>query len=278
MPPKKRDLPAAPVHLRRMYVDGRYGQMHLRSAFAANGGFDERTPLVCLHQSPSSGRVFEAFLRLMGTDRPAYAPDLPGFGESDPPAAQPDVADYAAAIGDFLDQLRLRQVDLLGYHSGACVAADLALARPGQVRRVVLVAAPVFTAAERDAFDRLPWPVAPREDGGHLAEEWQRTLRSRGPGVTLGQLAAGCAETLRNGPQAWWGTSAAMRYPARERLPRMTQPVLVLRPRDDLWEVTPRAKELLPAARFVDLPDQGAGLFDTSPEVVAGHVRAFLDE
>ena len=277
MPRSRTENDAPAVHVRRMYVDCRYGQMHLRSAFAGNGGFDELTPLVCLHQSPMTGRVFDRFLPLMGTDRTVYAPDTPGFGESDPPPVQPSIADYAGAIGDFLDHLRLRRVDLLGYHTGAAIAAELAIARPEQVRRVVMVAAPVFTDAEREAFERARWPSPLREDGAHLAEEWQRSLRWRGPGVTLEQLAASFADKLRNGPRGWWGASAAMHWPAQDRLPRMQQPAMVLRPRDDLWEVTPRARPLLPGATFVDLPDLGFGLFDVGADEVARHVRPFLD-
>jgi pimeloyl-ACP methyl ester carboxylesterase len=278
MPRRKTEPGSPPVNVRRMYVDCRFGQMHLRTAFSGNGGFDELTPLVCLHQSPMSGRVFEPFLSLMGTDRTAYAPDTPGFGESDPPTGPPTIEDYAGAVGDFLDHLRLRRVDLLGYHTGACIAAELAIARPEQVRRVVMVAAPVFTEVEREAFDRARWPVPLREDGAHLVEEWQRSLRWRGPGITLEQVAASFADKLRNGPRAWWGAHAAMHWAGADRLPRVSQPVLVLRPRDDLWDVTPRARPLLPRATFTDLPEQGFGLFDASAAVVAGHVRRFLDQ
>jgi pimeloyl-ACP methyl ester carboxylesterase len=276
--PGKKSEPAAPsVNLRRMYVDGRYGQIHVRSAFSSNGGFDELTTLICLHQSPMSSRVFDGFLRLMGSDRSVYAPDTPGFGESDSPNEQPAVADYAAAIGDFIDQLRLRRVDLLGYQTGASIAAEVAIMRREQVRRVVMVGAPVLGDSEREAFRHLHWSVPPREDGGHLAEEWQRWLRSRGAGVTLEQLATAFAEKLRNGPRAWWAASATMDYPARDRLPQVTQPVLVLRPKDELWDVTPRARELLREASLVELPEFGSGLFDVAPGVVAQHVRAFLD-
>lgn len=276
--PRKKPEPEAPaVNLRRMYVDCRYGQLHLRSGFPSNGGFDELTTLVCLHQSPMSSRVFDGLLRLLATDRSVYAPDTPGFGESDPPAEQPDIAGYAGAIGDFIDHMRLRRVDLLGYHTGAAIAAELAIQRPEQVRRVIMVAAPVFDQAERDPFNRVPWPVPVREDGAHLAEEWQRTVRWRGPGVSLEQLAAGFADKLRNGSQAWWGASAAMNYPARERLPQLRQPVLILRPKDDLWDVTPRVRELLPEAPVIDMPEHGFGLFDVAPGVVAEHARKFLD-
>lgn len=271
------DTPARPVvNLRRLYVDCRYGQLHVRSAFPSSGGFDELTTLICLHQSPMSSRVFAPFLGLMGSDRSVFAPDTPGFGESDPPPGPPAIADYAGAIIDFLDQMRLRQVDLLGYHTGAAIAAEVAIARPEQVRRVVMVAVPVVTDAERAAFKRDPWPVPVREDGTHLLEEWQRTLRWRGPGVSLEQLAQGFAEKLRNGSRAWWGAAAALHYAAAERLPQLRQPVLVLRPKDDLWEATLRARELLPQARFIDLAEYGFGVFDLAPEVIAREARAFL--
>ena len=45
--------------------------------------------------------------------------------------------------------MRLRQIDLLGLHSGARVALDLAAARPELVRRLVLV-------GDAQPRDRLP--------------------------------------------------------------------------------------------------------------------------
>ena len=38
----------AAVSLRRMYVDCRYGQLHLATAFPPSGGFDELTALLFL--------------------------------------------------------------------------------------------------------------------------------------------------------------------------------------------------------------------------------------
>lgn len=279
-PRSRSRLPAtAPVvHVRRAYVECRFGQLHLTTAFPSGGGFDELTPLVCLHQSPASGRVFTKLLPLIGRDRSVYAVDTPGFGQSDAPRTQPSVEDYTAAIGDFLDGMRLRTVDVLGYHTGSAIATELALARPQQVRKLVFVAVPIFTSAERDAFNARPWPVPQREDGGHIMDEWQRTLEWRGPGVTIAELTASFAEKLRNGEQAWWGASAAMNYPIVERLPRVRQPALALRPRDDLWEPTARITKLLPSARVVDLPDLGFGLFSTAPVEIANHVREFLDQ
>lgn len=267
---------ATAPRMRRAYFETRFGQLHVRGAMPAGGGFDEATTLVCFHQSPMSGRVFHGFLERAGVDRSVYAPDTPGFGESDPPASKPSIADYAGAMLDFLDTMRFRKVDLLGYHTGSLIATEVALARPDVVRRIVMVAVPLLSDEERAAFRKAPWPVPLAEDGSHLATEWAFSQKWRGPGVTLEQLARGYAEKLRNGPQAWWGASAAMDYPARERLALLQQPVLGLRPKDDLWEATARAKGVIRDLRLVDLPQYGHGLFDVAPQVVLEASADFL--
>ncbi len=272
-----RKSPPVTVHLRRMYVDCRYGQLHVHTAFPSNGGFDELTPLVCVHPAPLSGRVFRSLLPEFGKDRSVYAPDLPGCGDSDAAATAPSVAEYAAAVGDLLDSLRLRRVDVLGYQGGSLVATELALARPEQVRRVVLAGVPVFDVKEREAFGARPWPLRARDDGSHLLEEWQRIRRARGARATLARLGEDLASALMAGEHAAWGPAAAAGYAAGERLPLLRQPALVLRARDEFWEMTARADALLRDSRRVDLDEQNGALLDTGVAEVAGYVREFLD-
>ena len=266
----------AQPRVRRGYFESRYGQLHVHNAIPPGGGFEEGTPLLCLHKSPLTGRVFERFLALAGRDRSVYAPDLPGFGDSDPPPSRSAIADYAGAVGDFLDSMRFRQIDVLGYHLGAVIATELAIARPKQIRRVVLISVPLLSEAERESIRRAPMPTPPAADGSHLAAEWRRTAEAYGPGASVETVARAFAEKLRNGVHAAWATAAVVQYPLRERLGLITQQIQVLRPKDDLWEATLRARDLLPKARFIDLPEQGYGLFETAPEAVADSVRGFL--
>jgi pimeloyl-ACP methyl ester carboxylesterase len=136
--PTKLTLPVAAVRTRRAYFDCRFGQLHVRTAFPTTGGFDEQATLFCLHADQSSSRMFARFLPEIADVRSVYAPDLPGFGESDP-SPTPSAADAAGAMSDLANDLRLRQIDLLGDHGGAMVALELAAARPELVRRLVLV-------------------------------------------------------------------------------------------------------------------------------------------
>jgi pimeloyl-ACP methyl ester carboxylesterase len=238
--------PPAEARVRRGYFECRYGQLHVHNSIPPGGGFEEATPLLCLHDWAGSGRVFARFLALAGRDRSAYAPDLPGFGESDPPGPGPAIADYAAAIGDFLESMHLQQVDVLGQRAGALIATELAVTRPAQIGRIVMVSVPLWSGAERPALGQGAAPAAGAE-GALRPTDWQR-----------------------------WATQAAAQYPLRERLARLTQRLLVLRPRDELSEATGRVREALPGARLLELELPGAELFASSAARVADVVREFL--
>lgn len=145
--------------IRRAYFECRFGQLHVHNAMPAGGGFDEATPLLCMHRNGVTGRMFAGLMRTMGRDRSVYAPDLPSSGESDgPPGA--GAADLAAALGDFLQDLRLRRVDVLAVGAGAFVATELALARVDQVRRVAFLDLP-DPAADQRIREKLPLLTQP---------------------------------------------------------------------------------------------------------------------
>ena len=129
------------VRTRRAYFDCRFGQLHVRTAFPTTGGFDEGVTLFCLHPDDATSRTFHRFLPEIADDRSVYAPDLPGCGESDP-APSMHFKSAAAAVADLANDLRLRQIDVLGFRFGAGVALELAASWPELVRRLVLIAAP----------------------------------------------------------------------------------------------------------------------------------------
>jgi pimeloyl-ACP methyl ester carboxylesterase len=165
------------IHLRKMYVDCRYGQLHMHTAFPSSGGFDELTPLVCIAPPQHTGRIFRPLLRDLGRDRSVYAPDMPGSGESDGPDHAPGIADFAAAFVDLIDSLRLRQVDVLGYQGGSLAAIEVAVARAEQVRRVALVGVPASDGGHQ-VGERLPLLRQPVMIMRARDEFWESTGRT----------------------------------------------------------------------------------------------------
>ena len=265
------------VPVRRRYVDGPDGQIHLRTAGEA--GAAARPPLLCFHMSPMSGRIYERFSAEMGEDRLAVAVDTPGFGMSDTPHDMPEIADYARAMAQVIDALGLSgPVDLMGYHTGSLIACDLARLRPNQVRRLVLVSAPLLTAEEREAMRALYKPVSPTIDGEHLMKRWRGFVHHNlGRGYELEDVADMFPDGLLGRGKAWWGHRAAFNHRPDMGLPEVQQPVLIINPDDDLRPYTPRAKELLQNGHIVDR-DWGHGFLHASTHEAAELVRDFLDQ
>jgi pimeloyl-ACP methyl ester carboxylesterase len=233
-------LESATPRLRRAYFECRYGQLHVHNAIPAGGGFDELTTLVCLHSSSGTGRTFLEVSKIFGQTRSVYSPDTPGCGESDAPPKALSITGYADAIGDFLESMRFRQIDLLGAHSGAAVAAEIAIARPKLVRRLVMIGAPVLDETERKSYRDLSAPE----------------------GMSQGAL---------------WARAAVIGWKAEARLPLLNQAVLVLRPKDNFWEAGGRVTKYVAGAKVVDLPDQDKRLLEGNAGLVAKYVVPFLD-
>jgi pimeloyl-ACP methyl ester carboxylesterase len=194
--------------VQRSYVDGRQGQMHVRVANPEGG---RRAPLVCIHMSPMTGRVFERFLAAMGRDRMAVAFDTPGFGMSDPPPAPPRIEEYAADILSGLDSLGVEgPCDLMGYHTGSLISVAMAEHAPARVRRVIMISAPIFSTDERRTFHEYYAHRTPQADGSHLVARWKGFLYHHlRPGTTIEQAADVFRDALMGGQNEWWGHRAA---------------------------------------------------------------------
>ena len=78
--------------------------------------------------------------QFMGSYR-CVALDLPGFGLSDRPAEDISITGYAATVDAVCDVLGIDVVSVIGNSMGGFVGAELALAFPTRVERLVLVSA-----------------------------------------------------------------------------------------------------------------------------------------
>jgi len=187
------------------------------------------------------------------------------------------VIELAAAIGDFLDGLRLRAVDLFGYQLGALISAELAISRPQQVRRVMLWGVPAFAAQERAALLQNAAAPGTRDDGSDVVEEWQKALQRRGPGVPTAAVAEDFGDRLRAGANGLKALNATVDYAVGERLPLVKQPTLVLRLRDEFWDQAPRARAALSNGSMLDVADYGQGFLSAAPQRFASIAREFFD-
>ena len=269
----------ADPRIKRQYVDCPFGQLHFHVA-SPEAEAITAPPLVLLHQTALSGRMFDRILPVLATNRVAIAVDTPGYGESDRPAARPTLAGYGDAILDALTWHFDSPFDLLGYHTGAAIAADLA-ARREEVRRLVLVSMPYFDTARREKLLeqlRTPRPEesAYSEDGSHLAEMWRGSLGVRAEGQSLDQISRLVSTKTRAGRFGHWALLSAMEQDLTATLASIARPALVIAPHDGLQEQCHAAAKVIQGAQLIELPDLAYGLFDAQPQRLAGLIDGFL--
>ncbi len=263
-----------PSHVRRAYANGSFGQIHYRRS----GPEGTRSPLLLLHSLPGASYLFESFMAEMGNDRTVIAPDFPGFGMSDAPAMAPGITGYAAALRELETELGLGVFDIMGYHAGSAVGAELARQQPEALRKLIMVGAPIFTAKEREEFNERFSVFGPDERAKHFEKNWQ-------------MFKANFWKMEKDAERSWyiyvdnqknpsglaWGLRAAISYDLESTMKEITQPLLVLNPADDLASYTPRAAGIMKNGSLKDLPEWTHGMFDAKTTELSTLVRAFLD-
>lgn len=173
----------------KAYLDTKYGQLHYRYVKPMN---EPKDTIVFLHQSATSSvSLVKLIDRYSCQGYACYAPDMPGFGQSDDP---PDFAvEEIGALGTrwYVDlyiwafaQLGLTRFHIVGHHTGASLATEMAAVKPEVVKSICLIGTSVMTAAERaemkaQFFAPFNKPVA---GGSHLQKTWDYVAKLGGDG------------------------------------------------------------------------------------------------
>jgi len=255
--------------INRRYVDLPSGQARVRFNTDAKG-----RPMVLLHDTPGSSVIVEPLLASLARNRPVYAMDLPGNGDSDPlPTGRPSIDDYAKSVVHAAEQLGLQQFDLFGRGSGASVAVEVAIANPGLVRGLILERVMLFGHDERDGLiAHLTPPIEISWDGSHFYRTWLMLRdqllywpwydRSRDSCIMLNEdvsaeaLHRWTVEVLKSYQTYHLVSQAALRYPIERRLPALTTRTLFCaRENDPLRGNTLRAAGLVTNSVTQILPE-----------------------
>jgi pimeloyl-ACP methyl ester carboxylesterase len=113
------------------FIEVRGCRVHLR-----RGGRGE--PLLFLHGA-SGAPVILPFMEKLAARFDVLVPEHPGYGRSDEPAWLDNIHDAAYFYLDFLEQLDLRNVTLVGNSMGGWIAMELAVRNTSRLKSVVLV-------------------------------------------------------------------------------------------------------------------------------------------
>lgn len=266
----------------RGYARGPHGLVHFHDSAGLVTPRAGELPLLLLHQSPASARQFEAaFKPLVRRGVRFVAIDTPGFGCSDPTPSFPRLEDWASSFVAVLDHLGIARADVLGHHTGALNATELALQFPTRVRRLILNGPFPITEAERQKFiaggERSHERGRPKLDGSHLLTSFDTRVKMYGPNpdpTIITRIVVEKYQTL--GPYTW-GHDAAYRYDHAAALQRITQSTMILtNTGDDIYELARRAAALRPDFAYRELAGGTHDIVDQQPEAWSDAVLEFL--
>ncbi|MHA7819836.1 MAG: alpha/beta hydrolase [Erythrobacter sp.] len=137
----------------------------------------EGPPLLMVHQSPRSSAEYTALMEKWGEHFTCIAPDTPGFGQSDPLPGEPDINDFADALGEFLDALGIGHCAAYGFHSGGIILVTAVKRQPERFRALAVGGYAIWTAEEMALFGERYLPEwHPSDYGEHLTWLWNRML------------------------------------------------------------------------------------------------------
>ena len=262
-----------PPVIERSFISVASGRVHLAAAGAGR-------PVLLLHQTPRSWDEYREVLPLLGRHYRAIAMDSMGFGDSDPlPAGTLSIENLAIAAHQVLMALGHRRAVVVGHHTGAAIATEIAAAYPDCVDGLVLSASPYVDATRRAAAHgkSIIDDVTPRADGGHIAELWAMRQPFY-PGDRPDLLERFLVDALKTGPRAAEGHRMVDRYEMEKRLPLVRCPTLVIAPTADP-HAHPHAPKVAGAIRgsaLVEIANGMVPLPDQMPQEFAAVVHRFL--
>lgn len=257
---------------RRRYVDTRLGQLHM--AECGHGA-----PVLFLHQTPRSWHEYAGVLPIVGQRARAMAMDTVGFGQSAKVDSPWSIELFADGVEALLDALELPSVTLVGNHTGAVVAVEVAARSPERVSGLVLCGMPYVDEARRRRVRARP-PidhVDPRPDGGHLTELWSRRRDFYAPGEErfLSRFVADALEVIDRVEE---GHVRVNEYRMELRLPLVRARTLVVCGAEDRYSLpdVPTLTRLLNCPGVV-IEGGGVALPEQRPEAFAREVLAFVE-
>jgi pimeloyl-ACP methyl ester carboxylesterase len=256
--PKKPKPPVTPnpgvSPIDRAFVRIAEGPVHYRYMDAR--GRTPELPIVMLHASPGSSERLVPLIPGLASNRLVVALDTLGNGDSPPPAMrETTIAYYVDATLRVLDQLEIERADFYGTHTGAQIAAEMAVRHPERMRKIAFDGLALFTDDyKKEAIANYAPEMKPQADGSHLMWAWNR---SGTPTTPPDEKQASVMMQLKALTTYHIAYKAAFSHDVHALLPKITQEVLVMAiKRDPLHEYLDAVAAGIKGSRKVLVPTE----------------------
>ena len=256
--------------MKRAYTDIPEGQIHYRIE-----GTGE--PVILMHPGVGSSDAYTGVIPFLSKKYCAIAPDFLGNGDSDPAPYPFEMIDHARSVVSFMDSLGIKKASIVGHHTGAKVAAEIAINRPERVNKLVLSALGYWQATEniekKEPTD-FTSRVEIKPDGSHLMEWWRRAAMWEDP---LDIIEASAIEYIKAGPRGEEIHWTARNWETKARLSLINCPTLILSGAQGLFHSSAeQVKELVPNSKLTIIANGPPRMERTMPKEFAQAILNFF--
>jgi pimeloyl-ACP methyl ester carboxylesterase len=282
---------AFPTRYRTVDVDG-------VSIFYREAGTPGAPVVLLLHGWPSSSAMFRDLIRELAADYHVFAPDYPGFGNSD----APDRAHFrytfdglGEVVGKFVDKVGIGQFVLYATDFGGPVGYRVMLKSPHRMKALVAQNNPLFPGASPWFSALAPYWKDGTAESRQKAGEHYLTLD-----VVRDLYVTGVRDTSLIDPELWQADYSSLQRPgageisldllydirtngptlksAQDYLLSQKPPTLVVSGKNDILftgENQLRYREVVPNAE-IQLTDSGHCALADKSEEIANRMHHFL--
>jgi pimeloyl-ACP methyl ester carboxylesterase len=256
--------------------------------------------ILLLHGYPTSSHMFRHLMPRLASSFRLIAPDLPGFGFTEVPAARQyeyTFANVAVTINAFVEALNLKRYAIYVFDYGAPTGFRLAVAHPERVTAIISQNGNGYVEGLGDAWDPIKkyWkdPTQANRDAlrGFIGFEG-----------TKWQYVHGATDPLLVEPEAYWLDTVLLQrpgnveiqldlfldyannvklYPTFQEYFRKSQPPLLAAwGKNDPFFIPPGAEAFrrdIPSAKVV-FYDTGHFALETHVQEISEEIRSFLNE
>jgi haloalkane dehalogenase len=151
---KDTEPPLEKISMKKVSVEG------INISYVEEG---EGTPLVLVHGIPTSSFLWRDMIEELSAHGRVIAPDLPGFGLSDPPPnGDYSISNYARLLESFLEALSIERATLICHDFGGPIVLTYALRHPQKYERLIILDTFLYTdLPEWGLFYKIAkiWPI-----------------------------------------------------------------------------------------------------------------------
>jgi len=255
----------------KAYADIPEGQVSYRTEGSGE-------PLLLLHMGPMSFEEYSQMIPILAKSYRVVAMETLGHGYSDNPPREYEIEDFAQSVASFLNAIGIKKTSIVGHHTGASIAAEVAAAYPERVDKLIVSGLPFWEPESWKQFftDLGSRRRPPAEDGLFLVDWWQ-LLKYFSP-QSKPELLLKLMALAVNGLTIPYETlKAAARYDIQPCLPLIKSPTLLISGRRDVFlDRLEATRSLIPRCKTQVIEDASLFICFEKPDEFAQAILDFM--